>query len=605
MKKRHFGGLGRVFLILSLLAAQGACNLSWERPDAGPDVPVDIVESDELIAQPEQCNGIDDDLDGVIDEDFECVYGQLVSCTTECLSDGNGICTLNCTLPDPASCIPPPESCNGRDDDCNGTPDDEPFVCVQGMSESCTTACGDGTWTCGADCTWGACIGTEEWTCEQPGRTRDCSATLECGVGTQTCNADCNWSPCSEEISPEICNGRDDDCDSTVDESVMSKLTTDLRLTNTPSIPSIHPFLLWTGSQFFVTWIEGAFNTGPAESQRHVVAAMLDTAGNKVRPDIDVSVSDGDHYPAVPVLATAELAVAWGDYRTGVDYDLYMSRLAFDGRPISEHLLVNSTDDAEFPGLVWSGLHFGLSWQDKRFDAAHPDVYFQIFNQSGHAVTTELNITNNSVRDEAALRPLWTGSEFLVVYHEVDDAGSSRCQMARVSSSGALAGGPSVLVDEYGYFCIATWIETELEPPFLGFGMSWMTAAGDPGNSDLRFALFYTDGSLAAGPLTVQAGGTQSVFPVTLYNPDHNAVAISWVEQQGWGTGGECTFAEVNVEPSTFELRTPPTAVSESGNVANTLCTVAWTGSNYGFTWEDQRDSAGSGEIYFSLMGCM
>ena len=114
MSKRHFGGLWGAFLFLALFSAAGACNLSWERRDAGPDVPTDMVESDELIAQPEECNGIDDDLDGLIDEDFDCIYGQLVPCTTECGSEGNGICTLNCTYPDPASCIPPPERCNGR-----------------------------------------------------------------------------------------------------------------------------------------------------------------------------------------------------------------------------------------------------------------------------------------------------------------------------------------------------------------------------------------------------------------------------------------------------------------------------------------------------------
>jgi hypothetical protein len=596
MSKRNFGGLWRAFLVFTLSSAAGACNLSWERRDAGPDVPMDMVESDELIAQPERCNGIDDDLDGLIDEDFDCIYGQLVPCTTECGSEGNGICTLNCTYPDAASCIPPPEQCNGLDDDCNDIRDDPPFECVMGSTTDCSTACGDGTTTCGDDCRWGACIGTGEWDCD-PGTSRDCSDSLECGVGTQTCDAECHWGECVQETRSETCNGRDEDCNGTVDEAVLTKVSTDLRLTNTPSMPSLHPFLLWTGSQFFVSWVEGNYNGGPDVSQRHIVAAILDTTGSKVYPDISVSESEGDHFPAIPVLATAELAVAWGDYRSLTDYDLYMARISFDGRLTSEHLLVNSTESAEFPGLAWTGLQYGLSWQDKRFDPVHTDVYFQIFNQSGHAVTPELPVTNNSMRDEFALRPLWTGSE-------VDDGGGSRCQMASVSSSGALAGGPSVLVDENSYFCMASWI-TSASPEFTGFAMSWMTASLDAGTSNLRFGLFNPDGSVAAGPLTVHGSGTQTIFPTTLYNEDHHAVAISWVEQQTWDSGGECYFAEVNLDTAALEVRTPPTAVSDSGNTARTLCTMAWTGSNYGFTWEDQRDSAGVGEIYFALFGCM
>jgi hypothetical protein len=159
-------------------------------------------------------------------------------------------------------------------------------------------------------------------------------------------------------------------------------------------------------------------------------------------------------------------------------------------------------------------------------------------------------------------------------------------------------------VDESSYFCMASWIAST-SPAFTGFGMSWMTAALDTEDSNLRFALFNPDGTLAAGPLTVHGASTQTLFPVTLYNEDHHAVAISWVEQQTWTTGGECYFAEVNLDTAALEIRTPPTAVSGSGNTARTLCTAAWTGSSYGFTWEDQRDSADVGEIYFALFGCM
>lgn len=69
------------------------------------------------------------------------------------------------------------EVCDGADNDGDGSID-EGFACVIGVAESCTTPCGStGTRSCSSSCVWGAC-----------------------------------------QVPSETCNGRDDDCDGTVDE---------------------------------------------------------------------------------------------------------------------------------------------------------------------------------------------------------------------------------------------------------------------------------------------------------------------------------------------------------------------------------------------------
>ncbi len=99
----------------------------------------------------EICNDQDDDCDGTVDNGFECSGSTSFTCTHPvCGSTGSQTCS-SCTL---GACVAA-EICNGCDDDNDGTPDDGPsFVCVQGQTTSCTTACGTtGTGTCNSTCT--------------------------------------------------------------------------------------------------------------------------------------------------------------------------------------------------------------------------------------------------------------------------------------------------------------------------------------------------------------------------------------------------------------------------------------------------------------------
>ena len=134
--------------------------------------------------EPERCNGLDDDCDGQIDEDYRdrrapCTVGVGLCEVTGvmiCDEQGSGlVCSAQIGLPSP-------ERCNALDDDCDGAIDED--------FPTLNTLCGVGV---------GSCARTGVFECAPGG------GAVICGVRPA-------------EPGAEICNGLDDDCDGHVDE---------------------------------------------------------------------------------------------------------------------------------------------------------------------------------------------------------------------------------------------------------------------------------------------------------------------------------------------------------------------------------------------------
>jgi hypothetical protein len=178
-----------------------ACTMGTVAPDGGM----------QIFPGTEICDALDNDCDGTLNDGLSgapCSTGQPGVCaagTEQCTPAGTLICRQNRDAG--------PELCNNLDDNCNGVPDDNvaPRACYDGPAGTFTGACGlsdGGVQGSGAQClTRGTCRAS----------TQQCNGAggwLGCGAGLP-------GSQQQVLPSPELCNNQDENCNGVADDGLI------------------------------------------------------------------------------------------------------------------------------------------------------------------------------------------------------------------------------------------------------------------------------------------------------------------------------------------------------------------------------------------------
>ena len=199
--------------------------------------------SGEVTPTTEKCDNADNDCDGKTDQSLSraCYSGSSGTSGVGPCKGGNQTCASGAWGTCNGEVIPTTELCDNKDNDCDGKADESVFrTCYTGPSGTANVGeCRKGYQTCsagkwGSSCTGQALPSTE--LCDN--KDNDCdgstdeSVTMpcytgppqnrgigECKEGKKTCSTGI-WGGCEGSVlpAPEKCDGKDNDCDTSVDE---------------------------------------------------------------------------------------------------------------------------------------------------------------------------------------------------------------------------------------------------------------------------------------------------------------------------------------------------------------------------------------------------
>jgi hypothetical protein len=289
----------------------------------------------------------------------------------------------------------------------------------------------------------------------------------------------------------------------------------------------------------------------------------------------DVPYNFGKSHPSL-VWTGSEYGVSWADTRS-TSTEIYFARISASGSKLDPEAAITDVDGyrSATPSLAWTGTEYGVSWADSR-TLGNPEIFFARISDSGVKVGYDTEISETVYDEYPSL--VWTGSEYGVSWRN----GDSKISFARISGSGTSIGSNVQI----------TTNPARTNTPSLAwtggnYGVSWQDERD--GNFEIYFAMISASGSKLGFDIRITNASGFSFSPSLVWTGSE--YGVSWQDDREGNY--EIYFARIS--DSEIKIGSDIRITSNAGQ--SSLPSLAWTGSEYGLSWQD--DSGGNYGIYF------
>ena len=338
-----------------------------------------------------------------------------------------------------------------------------------------------------------------------------------------------------------------------------------------------HPAIAFDGANFLVVW-EDHRNGG-----YDIYGARVTPAGTVLDPSgIPVCRAAGNQYaPDVAFTGTGFLVV-WRDYRNGVGYDIYGTRVTADGVVLDTAGIAISTaaHDQMEPAVAFDGTNSLVVWQDER--TGDRDLYGARVTSTGVVLDSMGIPISRAPGYQSVPAVAFDGRNFLVVWNDAR-GGDGAVYGSRVTPAG-------VVLDTAG-IAIPTAAVHQIYPAVAFDGTDFLVA-WQKDSLDIYAARVTSNGVVldSTGILVSNATPSNQWYPAVATDGTNSIVIWG-----GLSGDASCDIFGARVADNGALLDTLAIAISGAANIQGHP-DVASDGQDFLVVWEDARGA--DGDIY-------
>ncbi len=242
----------------------------------------------------------------------------------------------------------------------------------------------------------------------------------------------------------------------------------------------------------------------------------------------------------------------------------------------SEQSIVSgSSTSAYTPSIAWSGLEYGICWEDNK--DGNPEIYFARVDINGAIIDSPLRVTNSAASSEVCPTIIWNGSEYAITWFD-DTPLARKIYFVRINAAGSKIGS-EIAVSNSTNDCITpvlSWDNINSQYCIL-----WADYRHGMGK-EFYGALVDAAGTKIGNDIRITNTSGDSSFPDIVWNGTE--YAITWMDTIDNSRYFDIYFTTVS---SSLVPSNKITRVSSKDNRTSERPSLTWSGSEYGICWEE------------------